>query len=307
MDLEGDFTKIYDMIILGSGPAGLSAAIYATRYNLNPLVIGKDRGLASETDEVENYLGIYPVTGLDLINKFEDHAKKLDVEIINKEIISIEKKDKIFIVKTTDETYESKAIIYALGGTKRKLGLEEEEKLIGRGISYCATCDAPFFKNKIVAVVGGANAAVEAALLLSEFAKKVYIIYRKNKLRAVPYLVGKVKQRKNIEIIYDNIIKKISGKNFVKSVTLESGKELRIDGVFIEIGYVPNYHLAEKLGVKTAEDKRIIVDQDMSTNIKGFFAAGDVTTGSDKFDQIITATAEGAIAAKSVYDFILRS
>ncbi|MCD6215936.1 MAG: FAD-dependent oxidoreductase [Candidatus Aenigmarchaeota archaeon] len=298
--------NVFDLIILGAGPAGLSAAIYASRYNLNFLVVRKDKGLASETNEVENYLGIYPVTGLELTNRFETHAKNFGTKIINEEIISIEKKDKAFTVKTINGEYKSRAIIYAVGGKKRKLEVEGEKKFIGKGVSYCATCDAPFFKNKTVGVVGGANAAVEAALLLSEFAQKVYIIYRKDKLRAVPYLVEKIKQRKNIEVLYNNTVKKINGKISVESVKLDNEKELKMDGLFVEIGHVPNYQLAEKLGVKISEDKRVVVDQNMSTNIAGFFAAGDVTTGSNKFDQIITAAAEGAIAASAAYKFILK-
>ena len=221
-------------------------------------------------------------------------------------MIKIEKEDNFWKIKTDKGSYQAISIIVASGAHPKRLGIEGEDEFLGRGVSFGAVCDAPFFKNKTVGVVGGANAAVEAALLLSEFAQKVYIIYRKDKLRAVPYLVEKIKQRKNIEVLYNNTVKKINGKISVESVKLDNEKELKMDGLFVEIGHVPNYQLAEKLGVKISEDKRVVVDQNMSTNIAGFFAAGDVTTGSNKFDQIITAAAEGAIAASAAYKFILK-
>ncbi len=301
--------RIYDLIILGAGPAGLSAAIYASRYNLDAIVVGKDMGMITETAEVENYLGLYPVTGLDLAKKFAEHAKKTGTEIIYDAITDVSKLDDNFLVRASKKEFRAKSIIYALGGIKRRLGLKEEEKLIGKGISYCATCDAPLFRDKVVAVAGGANAAAGAAILLSEFATKVYIIYRREKLRATPSLVKRLGGKQNTEVIYSSVIKKVNGKDFVESVNLENLKdnkksELNLNGIFVEFGSIPNSEFAEKLGVLLTDDKRITVNEDMSTNVKGFFAVGDVTSGSNRFDQIITAASEGAIAADSVYKFL---
>ncbi len=297
---------MYDVLILGAGPAGLSAAIYTSRYELRAVVIGKSFGMASETSDIENYIGIYPVKGIELILKFREHAKKFGAEIFDEEAVSIEKKGGIFIAKTKTRQFEGKSVIFAMGGTKRKIGLVEEEKFIGKGISYCATCDGLFFRDKIVAVLGGANSAITTATIMSDLAKKVYLIHKGNKFEAAPGLIDKLKKKENVEFISNSAVKKIEGNTFVSSVTIDrKGKKQKIavEGVFVEFGYTPNSGLAKKLGVET-EDNRIAVKDDMSTNAKGFFAAGDVTTGSNKFDQIITAAAEGAIAAHSAYKFL---
>ncbi len=303
--------KIYDLIILGSGPAGLSAGIYAVRYGLNVLIIGKDMGMIGETNEVENYLGIYPVKGLELSSKFTNHAKSLGAEIVYEEVEGLNKNRQLFIVKTSSSLYGARALVYAMGGKKRKLGLKEEGRFKGRGVSYCAVCDAAFYKNKTVAVVGGANSSVGAALLLSKFATKVYLIYRRDKLRAIPSLIERLNEMSNVEVIYNTIVKGINGNEFVESIQVEDIKnkklsEIKTNGIFIEIGYTPNSKLAESVNVSLSDDNRIIVNEDMSTNVPGFFAAGDVTNGSNRFDQIITAAAEGAIAANSAYKFLGR-
>ena len=303
--------KIYDTIILGAGPAGLSAAVYATRYSLKTLVIGKGPGLMTEAHEIENYLGFKKVSGAELDKRFLEHAESLGAEVKREEVLKIEKNGETFTVTTDRGKYESKTLIYALGGIKRKLNVPSEKKFRGRGISYCATCDAAFFKDKIVAVTGGSDSAAMSALLLAKFAKKVYIIYRRGKLRAFPSLVEKIGKTNNIETIYNTVIKDVKGENLVEGVVLEyretgETSELQLDGIFVEYGHEPNSYLAEELGVKLSEKGRIVVGEDMSTSISGFFAAGDITTGSDRFDQIITAAAEGSIAAKSAHNFISR-
>jgi len=300
---------MYDLIILGAGPAGLSAAVYSSRYNMNFLVIGKDMGIIPEADKVDNYIGFPSISGIELANKFTEHVEKFGTKIIRETVKDLEKKDDFFVVKTEKNTYQAKTIIYALGGHKRRLGLPEEDKFAGKGISYCATCDAAFFKEKIVIVTGGSNSAVSSALYLSEFTNKVYIVYRRDKLRAFPALVKRVEENPKIELILNSNVVQIKGKNKVEAVILENSKtgekkELAVDGIFVEFGYEPNSYLAEKIGVNIDETGRIVVKEDMSTNVKGFFAAGDVTTGSNRFNQIVTAAAEGAIAASSVYKFL---
>lgn len=308
--------ETYDLIILGAGPAGLSAAVYSIRFGLNIKIIARDMGMMSEASEVENYLGIFPTSGMALAEKFQKHAADLGANIDYEDADSItkDKKTNIFTVKTRIgneiKEYNAKAVIYALGGAKRKLGLANEQKFRGKGISYCATCDAAFFKNKIVAVTGGNNSSLDAALHLSKFANKVYVIYRQEKLRADESLVKKAKDTKNIEYVLGTDITELKGDKKLEAIAIKDSnsktKELKVDGVFVEFGYEPNTDLAESLGIML-EEKRIKVSQDMSTNVPGFFAAGDCTNGSNKFDQIITAAGEGAVASQAARKYILLS
>ncbi|MCD6398451.1 MAG: FAD-dependent oxidoreductase [Candidatus Aenigmarchaeota archaeon] len=299
---------VYDLIILGSGPAGLSAAVYSLRYNMKLLVIGMEMGTIVDAEKVDNYMGFSSISGVELAKKFTEHAEKLGAVIIREEIENIKKDGDIYTVKTNKNKYESKSIIYALGGIKRKLKLESEKKFMGKGISYCATCDAAFFKDKKVAVAGGGNASVASALHLSKFASGVYIIYRREKLRAFPFFIKKAEDDPKINIIYNSNIVELKGENKLESIVIENSKdgkrtEMKMDGVFVEFGYEPNSDIAEKIGVEITDDGRIKVNEDMSTNIKGFFAAGDVTTGSNRFNQLVTAAAEGAIASSSAYKY----
>lgn len=300
---------VYDLLILGAGPAGLCAAVYALRYELDLIIIGKDMGKIADAEKVENYMGFPSISGQEIAQKFTDHAKKLGGEIIREEIKKIEKRDDVFVVKAGKKEYKSKSLIYALGGEKRKLDVPQEKKFRGKGISYCATCDGAFYKDMKVAVAGGANSAVASALHLSKIARKVYIVYRRDELRAFPHFVDKVKEKENIEVIYKTNIVEVKGEDVVKGVVLENvetkeRKELKVDGVFVEFGYEPNYEIAEDLGVEISREGRVKIKEDGSTNIKGFFAAGDITTGSNKFNQLVAAAAEGAIAARSVHKFI---
>ena len=298
--------KIYDLIIIGTGPAGLTVGIYAIRHNLDFIMIGKDLGMITESNLVENYPGFISITGNELMDKFKKHAEYFGVKIINDEVIGVKKEGNIFITATKSNEYKSKTLIIAAGTEKRKLNLPNEDKFIGKGISYCTTCDAPFFKDKVVAVVGGSDSAVVSALHLKEFAKKVYIIYRGNKLRGEPIRVKIIEENPKIEVIYNANIKEIIGEDKVEGVKLDNGNEIKLDGIFIEIGAVPTIAFAKELGIKTDDKGYIIVKQDQSTNIPGVFAAGDITTGSNMLMQVITAAAEGAIAAVSVYDYLTK-
>ncbi|MEM2121802.1 MAG: thioredoxin-disulfide reductase [Candidatus Woesearchaeota archaeon] len=298
--------KEFDLIIVGAGPAGLSAGIYAARYKLRTLVIGESiGGYASDAYEVENYPGFRKISGFELMEKFRSHAEDLGVKIKQGSVVDVRKGYTLFNVKDSDNNvYKARAIIFASGTKRRNLNIPKEDDFIGKGISYCATCDAPFYKDKVVGVVGGSNAAVRSALLLSNYASKVYIIYRRDKLRAEPVLIDAVNSNPKIEVIYNSNVVELLGSEVLEGVKLDSGKELKLDGLFIEIGGIPVVDLAKSLGVKTDEEGYIVVDSAQRTNVEGVFAAGDITTNSNKFQQIITAAAEGAIAANSVYEYL---
>ena len=212
------------------------------------------------------------------------------------------------MITTKKNIYKSKTVIVASGTKRRKLNIPGEQELIGKGVSYCATCDAAFFKDKIVGVVGGNDAAAMSALLLAEYAKKVFIIYRKEKIRAEPLRVSQLEKNKKVTIINNTNVITVNGDKIVSSVTLDkeykNSKELALDGLFIEIGSIPSTILTKPLGIELDEQGYIIVDASQKTNVDGFYAAGDITSNSDKFRQIITAASEGAIAAHSVYEFL---
>jgi len=298
---------MHDIIIVGGGSAGLVAGIYAARYGMETLILTENvGGLMNDAYPVENYPGFKKISGFELMKKFAEHAKSLGTKIEAKEVKNIEKKRDYFIVSTEDKNYESRAIILATGSKRRKLNIPGEEKLLGKGIHYCAICDAALYKDKIVGVVGGSEAAAQAALLLSEYAKKVYIIYRREKLRAEQIYVKRIEKNEKIEIINNTNVIKAIGKNRLEKVILDKpykgNKEFNLDGLFIEIGSEPSIGLAKKLGVKLNEKNEIIVNEKCETNIKGVFAAGDVTNVVLK--QALTAAAQGAIAANSAYMYI---
>jgi len=293
--------EIYDLIILGAGPAGLTAAVYAARYKLKTLVIGTTNGgLLSEAYEVCNFPTYDRILGSELIRKMVDQVKKLNLEIKNDNIQTIGKKESQFILNSKTKQYKTKKLILAIGTERLKLNAPGEKEFLGRGVSYCATCDAAFFKDKTVAVVGGSDAALTAALLLAEHAKKVYIIYRQKEFfRGDPTWIEQVKKNKKIEPIFNSEITEIKGSKTVESTILNTGKELKLDGVFIEIGSKPCDNLPKSLGVKTDNKCYIITDKEQKTNIEGIFAAGDTTNNHLK--QAITACGEGAVAAFSAY------
>jgi len=302
---------MYDLIIIGGGPAGVTAAIYAARYKLNFLLISDSiGGWLNQIHKMENYPGYVSISGFELIQKFNEQLKYLEVEIVSEKAVEISQlKDKNFEVKThSNQTFSSKTVIVAAGSHKRELGVSGEKEFLGKGVSYCAICDGMFFKNKKVAVVGGANSAVSAALMLSDIAKEVYIIYRKEKLRAHQTLVEKAEQADNIEILCCRNIIKINGESKVKSIELDTAyqdnKLIEMDGIFIEIGSVPTVDFLEKMGVELDEKGQINVDVAGKTNIAGVFGAGDVSNGQGNLKQVITAAASGALAATGVNDYL---
>jgi thioredoxin reductase (NADPH) len=295
---------MYDIIIIGGGPAGMSAAVYAARFRMKALILSNHLGgYMIECPSIENYPGFTSINGMELSNNMKEQVKNLKVETIEEEVVEI-KKDKTFKVKTkANNTFEGKSIVLALGTKRRKLEIKGEDEFLGKGVSYCATCDGMFFRDKIVAVVGGANSAAVSALQLSEFAKEVNIIYRKDKLRADPYWIKKIEDKGNIQVHYNLNITEIKGDPMVNSILLDNNKEMKVDGVFIEVGSMPATTLAKSLNIKLSEDGCIIVDQTQKTSVEGIYAAGDITTGSNKMRQIITACSEGAISAESAYHY----
>lgn len=298
---------VYDIIIVGAGAAGLAAAIYAARYKLKTLVISKEiGGVVVDAHTVENYPGFKKISGLELMDKFHEQAKEFGVEVRQDEITDI-KRNKLFNVKTKKRECQAKTLILAMGSQRRRLEVPGEKNFRGKGISYCYTCDAPFSKNKTVAVIGGSDSAARAAQLCAEYAKKIYIIYRRDKMRAEPYLVELLEKNPKIEFIYNANVIEIKGNEKIKSVILDSKKELKLDMLFIEIGQIPNTELAKKLGVKLDEQGYIIVDTTQKTNIDCVYAAGDITNASNKFRQLTTAISEGSIAAESIYKLIKKS
>lgn len=296
--------NIFDVIIIGGGPAGLSAGLYTSRRALKTLLITRDiGGQISKTPEIENYPGIDKISGIELANKLKAQAEKFGAKIIFEETARISKLKDKFVVETLRNKYEAKSVILASGKKPRELGVPGENEFKGRGVSYCATCDAPFFKNKTLTVVGGGNSALDAALLGSNYAKKVYLIHRRDSFVGEQILIENVKQTKNIEIIYSDEVVEIFGENVVKSIKLKSGKEMATDGIIVEVGFIVDHSLVEGL-VKVDEKKQVIVNNVQETSVPGIFAAGDLT--ETPYKQIAISTGEGVKAALSCYDYLQR-
>jgi len=307
----------YDLIILGAGGSGLAGAMYAARLGLKTLVLGTSfgtelpiGGVITTTNVVENYPGFIKISGHELAKKLEEHAKSYKNIVIKKErVMSINRITGGFLIKTDKRAYKSKTLLFATGTRWKKLEIPGSNEFENKGVSYCAICDASLYKNKIVAVIGGSDSAAKDALLLTEYAKKVYMIYKGEKIHPESCYMEKIKKNKRINVVNNTNIIRIHGGETVKSVILDktykSGKEIKLDGVFIDIGHAINSELAEKLGVKVNDKKEIIINHKTSeTNIPGIFAAGDVT--DKQFKQLITGVADGCTAAYSAYEYITK-
>ena len=297
---------IYDIIIIGGGPAGLSAAIYASRALKKTLIIEKSvfGGQITQASKVENYPGFEEVSGMDLGEKMADQAKKLGVENIYGEVTQIKKNEETFTVTVGQKEYLSKVVIYATGASPRKLHVDNETKLLGAGISYCATCDGAFFKEKTVCVIGGGNTAIDDALYLANLCKKVYVIHRRDSFRGEPVKVSLLKEKENVEFILNATVKSVDGENFVESITLLENmqeRKIKVDGVFVAIGHVPNTQLLEAF-VPLTPNGYIITNYDLETSVAGFYAAGDVR--EKKVRQLTTATNDGTIAAIMACEYL---
>jgi len=302
--------KIYDLAIIGSGPAGYSAGIYASRYNLSNIIIGKlQGGTMTQAHIISNYPGYNEISGIELSSKFKEQAQINGSEFLLESVIDIEKKSGIFVIKTdSNKEVSCKTIIVATGTDRSKLRIPREDEYLGKGLSYCATCDSMFFKNKITGVIGGGSASVMSALMLSDIAKKVYVIYRGTELKAEPKLIDELTRRSNVEIIFGTLVISLEGDDKLERVKLskeyKGSSYIDLDGLFIEIGCEPNNLVAQKLGLETDKKGYIKVDNKQRTNIEGVWASGDCTTNSNYFHQIVCAVSEGAIASNSVYTYL---
>ncbi len=302
---------MFDVIIIGLGCAGYTAAIYAARYKLKTLLVGGvEGGMGITAAEVGNWPGEIDIRGPDLMEKFMKHATSFE-EVTHK-VAYITKIEKISggfrLTYQNGEIAEGKTVILATGSAKRHLGVKGEEEFSGKGVTYCATCDAFFYKNKDVAVIGGGDSAVEGAAIAAQVAKTVYLIHRRKDFRAEPYWVEKVKERKNIVMVLENQITEVLGDMKVRSVKLakpfNGSDSITVDGVFIEVGAIPSVELAKQVGAELDVKGHLKVDARQATNIPGFFGAGDVTNASNYFAQFATAAGEGSVAANSAFNYL---
>jgi thioredoxin-disulfide reductase len=299
---------MYDLIIIGSGPAGMTAGMYAIRREMKVLIIGKEvGGQMVWANEIENYPGFEKISAFDLINKFKQQAVNFGVEMKDDEVKQIERtSDGNFLLHTNRETFEAKTVIVAMGLSPRRLAVQGEIEFNGRGVSYCANCDGPFFKNKKVAVVGAGNSALDAAEVLSKIASQVYLIQHNDKFKAFDALVAEVESRSNIEIILNTDIKSIEGKDKVEKIKIadvntEEEKEIELDGVFIEVGRIASTDLVGDFVDRNGKNQ-IIINSKAETKTPGLFAAGDVT--DCEFKQITVATGQATIAALGAYQYL---
>ena len=300
----------YDLIIIGGGPAGITAGIYTSRQKLNTLLITKAFGgqIARKAVMIENYPGFEEISGIELIQRLEKHLRKQKIDIERDGVRKVKKVGEKFLVQTTSKnTFEAKAVIIASGADPRPLEVLGEKEFIGRGLSYCVTCDGPLFEGKNVAVVGGGNSAFEAAIFLSKIAKKIYILEYGKVVKADAENQERIKKTGKVEVITDAALKKIQGKQFVNSIIFEDRKtkqeiNLPLEGVFVEIGSQPSTSFAKGLVDFNEKDEIIVEFETCQTKTSGLFAAGDCNVG--KVKQIITAAGEGAKAALSAYEYL---
>lgn len=299
--------KTKELIIIGAGAAGLTSAIYASRAMLDFCVIEKaalSGGQIINTSEIDNYPGFISTTGSELSIKLREHAEACDTGFIQDNVLEIRKENGIFSVKCEKEAYLSKAVIAACGAVRRKLGAEGEKRLSGSGVSYCAVCDGAFFKNKTVTVVGGGNTAAEEALYLSKIARKVYLVHRRDKLRAGRALQIRINETPNIQLVFNSTITEITGENKVSGICLDqngSSSFINTDGVFIAIGISPQSELLKGLA-ELDKQGFIIARENCETSLPGLFAAGDIRT--KPLRQIVTAAADGAAAVSSAEKYL---
>jgi len=295
---------MYDIIIVGGGPAGLSAGIYASRLGAKTLLLEKltPGGQITLSSEIENYPGVCEVkSGLELMMCWPEQAKRFGCEIKSEEAQKLTMENGKWKIETTKNDYEVKAVIVATGATPKKVGFEGEVEYTGKGVSYCAVCDGFFYKNKVVAVIGGGDTALEEALYLSKIAKKVYLIHRRDKFRAAPSTQKRVFNTSNIKIIYNETVKKVFGNEFVEGIILSSNKELKVDGIFVFVGMKVNNELIKDL-TELNEYGEVKVDLNMQTSRKGLYAVGDIRESSVK--QVVAAAGDGAVAAINAVKYV---
>jgi thioredoxin reductase (NADPH) len=295
----------YDVVIIGGGVTGMGAAVYAGRFQMKTAVVtGEKGGTIVNTDDVANYPGFKQISGLDLAEKVEEHAKEYDIELVEKKVTKITRcKEGCLKVYTGEDHLHTRSIIFATGTTWRKLGVPGEEDFAKRGVHYCALCDGPLYRDKTLAIVGGSDSAAKEALLLAEYAKRVYVIYRRDRIHAEPINVKRVEDNPRIEVIPNTNVLEIKGDKTVDSVTLDTdykgSRQLKLDGLFVAVGHTALSGLAKDIGVELNEKGEIKIDQLSRTNVKMVYAAGDVA--DTPFKQAITGVAEGVKAAYAAY------
>ncbi len=302
---------MYDLIIIGSGPAGLSAAVYGKRAGLELLVMERQPmsgGQILNTYEVDNYLGLPGMNGFDMGMKFREHADRMGITFLEAKVEAIRQEDSVNKVVTDQGEYESRTVIFAAGAEHAKLGIPGEERLAGMGVSYCATCDGAFFRNRETAVIGGGDVAVEDAIFLAGSCEKVYLVHRRDELRAAAVLQERLFSLPNVEILWDHVAEEILGQDTVHGLRLKnvkSGEEktLQVAGVFIAVGIIPQTELLDGLADRN-DGGYVLAGEDGITSAEGIFAAGDCR--SKNLRQIITAVADGANAATSAWSYLLK-
>lgn len=299
-------TTTYDVAIIGGGVSGFSAAMYCGRFGMKTVLITENRGGAILlTSEIANYPGFKKISGLDLFKKIEEQAEQFDIKVIEKEATRISKEDE-FKVFMGPDSIQARTVIYCTGGDWKKLRVPGEKEFAGKGVHYCAICDGAFYKDKVIAIIGGADAACKEALTLAGYGSKVYIIYRKDKVRCEDIIYRQIEGNRKIEIITNTNVTAIKGDKFVNKVILDKeyhgSKELALDAVFVAIGHVSVSEIAGEAGVKLNEKGEVIVDKIASTNVPGFFAAGDVT--DEPYKQAVIGVGHAIVAAHSAYYYL---
>jgi len=301
-----NISEVYDLIIIGGGPAGMAAGIYSSRKKMKTFIISKDlQGQMKWATHVENYPGTKNISGLDLVKDFEEHLREYDAEIVLNEVIQIKKENKMFEVIDKDgNRHLGLSVVIASGANPRTIDVKGEKEYLGKGVAYCTTCDAPFFKDKIVAVIGGGNSGFQAAEELLKYASKIYLLERNDELRADQYVIDQLKDK--IDIITSAEIKSIEGNNFVEKIIYEDKKSkkmhsINLSGVFILSGTQPATTFIDEL-VDFDDRKKIVIDLNNKTKTEGLFSAGDCS--NIPYNQIIIAAGEGAKAALSAYDYL---
>ena len=300
----------YDVILVGQGAAAFAGALYAARYQIKTLVVGEAFGGETATGGlIENYPGYVGIDGGELMINMKEQVTRYGVSVVDERVETIARNGDCFDVRTSEDAYQGTAVILAVGRERRKLGLPNEDEWTGKGVSFCATCDAPLYREKVAAVVGGGDAAAKGAVLLGKYATKVYVIYRGERFtRPEPVNLQKLRESPNVEPIFETNVVELRGVDGLTGVVLDrqynGSLELDLDGLFLEIGADPRVELAQALGVELNERNEIKVDREMRTNVHGVFAAGDVADASGDLKQTITAAAQGAIAATAAYEHV---
>ncbi len=295
-----------ELAIIGAGIAGISASIYAKRAGCTFYLFEKNLlgGQLLYIDRIDNYPGLPSISGWEILNNLKKNLESLEIKPIFKEVKRVEVKDSLVNLWFDDERITVKALIISTGASFRKLGIEGEDKFLGKGVSYCAICDGTFFKGKKVVVVGGGNTAVAEALYLSQLCERVYLVHRRDKLRAIDILQRKLFEKKNIDILWNTEVVEIKGERFVEKVVVKKDNvfsDLKVDGVFIAIGMVPNTEIFKKV-VKLDDGGFVVTDENMVTSVPFIFSCGDCRRRPLR--QLITASSEGAIAALSAYRYL---